>query len=585
VKYVGDAACADCHAAIARTYRSHPMGRSLTAVGIDAPEPLDQAAHNPFEAGSFRYRVERRGGRVVHRETATDSQGRVLTEQEAEVHFAVGSGERGRSYLINRDGWLSLSPITWYPQKHLWNLSPGYEKANPHFTRAVILDCLFCHSNRALPVEHAVNRYEPSIFQGHAIGCERCHGPGELHVRLRQGGESVNGVDRTIVNPRHLEHSLRGAVCQQCHLQGEERVRKRGRGQFDFRPGLPLQQFLVDFVKPARSQAETKFVGAVEQMDASRCFRESRGERKLGCVSCHDPHVYPAPETKIAYYRRRCLECHADRGCILPPADRAERQADNCIACHMPPTGSEVNHTSVTDHRIPRGGTTVQPSASVKPSGQEPLVAFHKLQMGAGESEVQGRDLGVALMQFSDRQPNEARRLAALALPLLDTAVEEHPDDLAACHFRADALWTHGRPEEALEAYEAILVREPRREITLNRATALALRLKRPDLAESFARRSLEVNPWRWQTHHDRATAHVLRQQWREAAEACRQGIKINPAGLPCRSLLIACYIRLEDAKRARAEFDTYLLLHPPDRHEALRGWFSDMSRRWIREK
>src|SRR3954449_6544391 len=29
VAYVGDAACARCHSEIARTYREHPMGRSL----------------------------------------------------------------------------------------------------------------------------------------------------------------------------------------------------------------------------------------------------------------------------------------------------------------------------------------------------------------------------------------------------------------------------------------------------------------------------------------------------------------------------------------------------------------------------
>jgi predicted CXXCH cytochrome family protein len=581
VKYVGDEACADCHEAIARTYRQHPMGRSLARAADVATEPLDEGAHNPFEAGGFRYRVERRAGHVFHRETAEGPEGRVLTEQETEVHFAVGSGQRGRSYLINRDGWLLQSPVTWYPQKGRWNLSPGYEKTNPHFTRAVIPDCLYCHSYRALPVEHAVNRFEPPVFRGLAIGCERCHGPGELHVRIRQSGETVDGIDRTIVNPRHLEHSLREAVCQQCHLQGEERVLRRGRRHFDFRPGLPLHQFLVDFVKPAGKQADTKFVGAVEQMYASRCFRVGRGERKMGCTSCHDPHAAPGPDQKAAYYRGRCLECHAERGCSVPPAVRREKQGDNCVACHMPPTGSEVNHASTTDHRVPRFLSGAPRSDAGASGAEPPLVPFHHSLLAPDEGEGMGRDLGVALMQAADRRPAEARRLAALALPLLNAAAEAHPDDLPACHFRGDALWTHGRAEDALEVYESVLAQEPRRELSLNRAAALALRLKRPDLAETYARRSLEVNPWRWQTYHDLATAHVLRQDWGGAAEACRQALKVQPTSLPCRSLLIACHLRLGDGHRARAEFETYLLLHPPDRHEALRRWFDEMNSRW----
>jgi predicted CXXCH cytochrome family protein len=560
------------------------MGRSLSTAGTGPEDPLDEAAHNPFQMEGFRYRVERRGARVFHRETASGPQGQILYDQEVEVHFAVGSGQRGRSFLIDRGGWLLQSPVTWYPQKRMWSLSPGYEKANPHFTRAVIPDCLFCHSNRALPVNHAVNRFELPIFQGHAIGCERCHGPGELHVRFHQAGQGLDGVDRTIVNPRHLEHSLREAVCQQCHLQGEERVVRRGRKLFDFRPGLPLHLFLVDFVKSRRPQGENKFVGAVEQMYASSCFRQGRGDRKMGCVACHDPHAAPAPGEKAAYYRKRCLECHADRGCSLPPAERVQRQSDNCIACHMPPTGSEVSHTSTTDHSIPRGMPS-PPRTSLAPRADSafPLVPFHQPSAGLDDPELLGRDLGVALMQSADRRAGEARRLAELALPLLNQAVLDHPEDVPACHFRGDALWTQGRQEEALESYEEILAKEPRRELTLNRATALALRLQRADLAESYARRSLQVNPWRWQTHHDLATAHVLRQQWAEAAAACREGLKVHPAGLPCRSLLIACYLRLGEQERAGAEFETFLYLNPSDRHEALRRWFAEMLQRWKR--
>ena len=594
VQYLGDEACAGCHAAIARTYREHPMGRSLSPVAATSTlERLDERARNPFQFGPFHYRIENLGTHVFHRETIRDSHDHVVAERSADVHFAVGSGRRGRSYLINQDGNLLISPLTWYPQKGLWDLSPGYERQNLHFTRAVIPECLFCHCNRVEPVASTIHRYQEPIFRGHAIGCERCHGPGALHVQLRRSGQEVVGTDTTIVNPRHLEHARREAVCQQCHLQGEERVLRRGRAHFDFRPGMPLPWFYVDFVKPPQHQADNKFIGSVEQMFASRCFQASQGETKMGCISCHDAHALPKAEQKVAFYRARCLNCHADRGCSLPPAIRLqENQADNCLTCHMPPTGSEVNHTTITDHRIPRRlskpAAPATPPLPPLPRGgwgggprvAEPLVLFHEDLIARDDQETRGRDLGVALMKLADRQPDDsANHLAKLALPLLDRAVTDDADDLAACDARADALWMHSKLEEALAAYQTILGKAPKREVTLQRATALALRLKRQDLAADYARQALQLNPWRWQSHQDVAAAAALRKDWPGAVAACREALKIDPASLPVRDLLMACYLRLGDRARAQAELDIMLLLVPPQEQEKLRRRFAAQAR------
>src|SRR5262249_55424803 len=114
-----------------------------------------------------------------------------------------------------------------------------------------------------------------------------------------------------IVNPRHLEPVLREAVCQQCHLQGEVRVVRRGRSLFDYRPGLPLHLFESAFTRLPENASGQKSVGHVEQIALSRCFQESKG--RFGCISCHDPHELPAPEKKIAFYRGRCLQCHQEQ--------------------------------------------------------------------------------------------------------------------------------------------------------------------------------------------------------------------------------------------------------------------------------
>src|SRR5262245_42604285 len=152
VRYVGDKECADCHANLARSYGQHPMGRSLAPMDSALPvERYDGDRHNPFERDGFQYSVDRRGRRVGHRVIGAGG----AVRAEAEVAFAIGSGRRGRSYLIEDDGYLFQSPITWYPLKGIWDLSPGYNEPTLHFTRPIVAECLFCHANQVEPDNHA----------------------------------------------------------------------------------------------------------------------------------------------------------------------------------------------------------------------------------------------------------------------------------------------------------------------------------------------------------------------------------------------------------------------------------------------
>src|SRR2546426_5301569 len=161
---------------------------------------------------------------------------------DAEVQFVLGSGTNGKSYLIGSDGYLFQSPISWYAQKKIWDLSPGFGNLYPR-QRPITAECLFCHCNRALPEEHSLNHYREPIFEGYSIGCERCHGPGELHVKKQERNEPPEGADDSIVNPARLPPALREAVCQQCHLLAENRILPPDRQAFDYRPGLPLHEF------------------------------------------------------------------------------------------------------------------------------------------------------------------------------------------------------------------------------------------------------------------------------------------------------------------------------------------------------
>lgn len=580
VRYVGDEVCARCHPDLTDSYRRHPMGRSLAPLATaSALECYEADARNPFEAIGFLYRVDRRGERIFHNETVVGGG----VQAEAEIAFAIGSGRRGRSYLIEHDGYLFQSPISWYPLKGIWDLSPGYEEANPHFSRPITAECLFCHCNQAEADRHAANRFQPPLFRGHAIGCERCHGPGELHVQRRRAGAVGAGVDVTIVNPRRLDHPLREAICQQCHLQGEARVLPRGRAHFEYRPGLPLHRFLADFVRPADQRQDNKFVGAVEQMYASRCFQKSQGDSKLGCISCHNPHALPAPEQRVTFYRDRCQNCHADLACGLPRPARLEKSPeDNCIACHMPTHSGSLPHTTITDHTIPRLGGAV---AATKPGdwprpGQVPLVPFPHKFPDVSDTD-QARNLGLALIEASRRQPanTTGRLLAERALPLLEAATAADPRDVAAWEALGMALALVGRSEAAMTACTTALKEDPQRETTLYLAAAMGTQLQRPAEVRAYAERAVKVNPRQWQYRQMIAEAYAHEGDWEKAAAACRQAVQLQPANLPSRQLLIRSYLQLGDKVRAQGELDACLALLPPVQREDFRRWFEQQLR------
>jgi Flp pilus assembly protein TadD len=62
--------------------------------------------------------------------------------------------------------------------------------------------------------------------------------------------------------------------------------------------------------------------------------------------------------------------------------------------------------------------------------------------------------------------------------------------------------------------------------------------------------------------------------QWRPAIDACRAALRLNPADLSARRLLIACYLRQGDTTRARAECRTLIGFDPPDRDQ-LERWMA----------
>jgi tetratricopeptide (TPR) repeat protein len=603
VKYVQDSTCADCHSEIAEAYATHPMGRSMgPTADINPIEQFTADARLPLKVDGLVYSIRRDDDAQIHRETRLSPAGDEALSIEFPAVYAIGSGRTGRSYVIERENHLFMSPLTWYAE-HGWDLSPGYEVNNSHFNRPVVSECLFCHANQAHHVPGTLNEYASPVFSGHAIGCQRCHGPGELHVVEQLDGTADAERDLTIVNPADLSPPLRESVCQQCHLGGLVRVESRGRRREDFRPGLPWHAVEAVFLAANSKEATAspasggdtdqdvdRFVGHVEQMHTSGCYAGSGG--KLGCISCHDPHRLPAEPDKVEFYRARCLACHGEADCDLPAATRRERQSDDsCYACHMPQAKTQIRHAAATDHRIPRSPGAPSPRPATKPSPLwSPLIAFHTLTEGANKPNGDAadapnsgrspgddeRNLAVALVRGMDRHPEVIdRMLLPRAMELLALAIKRDPDDVPARDAYAFALARLGDLPTAVREMEAVLDREPLNETQLAATASMLMSGRNWSGAAGLWERARAVNPWIVRYWSELALCHARLGQWDHCAQICKLAIERFPDSFGARQMLIESHLVGGRAVEAEREYKRLIDLNPP-KIDSVRQWWQN---------
>ncbi len=174
-------------------------------------------------------------------------------------------------------------------------------------------------------------------------------------------------------------------------------VYTRDHGIADFRPGLPLADFNLNY-ELNQPEAGMKVVGHVGQMRQSRCYRESD---TLTCTTCHDPH---AKATGRADYVSQCLKCHSEASCRLDKDERIKRSAaDDCVQCHMPQVPTEITHVAFTHHRI---GIHAEHASSDKPAmmARSRPAELVPLDKPTGDSQLeQQRDLALAYFAYSQK--------------------------------------------------------------------------------------------------------------------------------------------------------------------------------------
>jgi len=356
VGYVGKEICRSCHAELYDSYMETGMGRSWGASPGHSKASWNGVSTVVYDKHiDMHYQSIRTVDGIYILEFRLDEKGDTVHRRKEKVDMVVGSGQHTNSHIMVRNGKMCQMPMTYYTQEGRWDLPPGFENGNnSRFARPIEAECINCHNAHPAQNPGGANHYY-TVPQG--IDCERCHGPGALHVREKQAGKIIDtsqGPDYSIVNPRRLSHSLQNDLCKRCHLQGNA-VLKEGRSFTDFKPGMVLSDVFSVFL-PRHQNHEDYFIMAShpDRLAQSPCLKQQ--PLAMRCISCHNPHR-SVLKTAAVQYNKECYQCHggstSDKtNCTAPSSQRAAKQ-NNCVACHMPKSGSsDIPHVRITDHKI-----------------------------------------------------------------------------------------------------------------------------------------------------------------------------------------------------------------------------------------
>ncbi len=534
-EYVAPAACNGCHSDVWQTYRQTGMGRSFQRLRPGARDYATSAAYY-HEASDRHYEMALREGRHFQRRFQRDPAGAEANVLEKEVHFVMGSGNHARTFLhLSPSGKLSQLPLGWYAEGGgRWRMSPGYDRRNHDgFQRVIAYDCMFCHNGypdvpdgQDLPGRRPL--YRGAIPEG--IDCQRCHGPGSVHVQAMTEDPDRADASSSIVNPARLPADRRDEVCYQCHLEPTSRplpniLHRYDRGYFSYRPGQPLADYALFFDHAPGAGWDGKFEinHAAYRLRQSPCVTQEG--RPIGCTACHDPHQPSSSEEARRRYDEVCAGCHSGSMAALP-SDQRHQSGSGCVRCHMPQRRTDdVVHAVMTDHRIqaavPQG--LLRPkrerSAAAETAYRGEVVLHYPLELPARDGALYG-----ALAQTAQGSNLD------VGIARLEAAIERHAPSEAGFYLElAAALEERGRLAEAAVWYERSLTNAPGFVLAWIRLGSVLSRSSEHQRAQEALRRAAALDPSDPRVPKEMGLDLARQGRFDEAAAVSRQGIPLDP--------------------------------------------------------
>jgi predicted CXXCH cytochrome family protein len=270
--YAGDQICAGCHYDISQTYMlsGHPWSLTQVSEAKLPAFPFTQISSLPqgYTLNTVSYIV----GGYFWKAIFLDSQGYIITDTPD------ATGDVGYFNQFNF-GNTALG------------LSSGWSSFHAGETE-LSFNCGSCHTTG-----YSVGGNQDDLpgitgsWQAAGVRCERCHGPGSLHVSNPKGIHMI--VDNT------------STLCRECH----------------------------EYVPTAELVVENGFIQHSDQYgDLSQSKHQI-----LDCLTCHDPHS-GVVQLRLAGQQAtslRCQDCHWQEAQFQNNPSHVALNLD-CTNCHMP---------------------------------------------------------------------------------------------------------------------------------------------------------------------------------------------------------------------------------------------------------
>lgn len=203
--------------------------------------------------------------------------------------------------------------------------------------------CLSCHADYDDSLSSSPHRtllIGKSRKEGLPAGCEACHGAGSLHIEDSSEGiinfKSADGRDFAkqcltchAANPKlsrweHSDHGKAAVFCNNCHSVHVDKKKKNVK-----------KTASTDLCASCHKDVEIQF---------SQASRHPVKEKKMECVSCHNPHGENAESTAFGSSRQVCVTCHTEKA--GPFRFEHDPVAEDCLACHTPHGSASARLTS-----------------------------------------------------------------------------------------------------------------------------------------------------------------------------------------------------------------------------------------------